>query len=75
LAETVDPTIADAIVRVREERLNVVPGYDGVYGQIEIIDESEKKTDESRDEQQLTQQVTRRETRKQTGQKRLADFI
>jgi uncharacterized protein (TIGR00375 family) len=75
LAETIDLTIADAIVRVREERLNVIPGYDGVYGQIEIITESDKKTDESLVEQQSTQQITGRETRKQTGQKRLADFI
>jgi len=36
--------IAEAIIRVREGRAEVVPGYDGVYGQLVIFKErSEKK--------------------------------
>jgi PHP family Zn ribbon phosphoesterase len=34
LEEVVDSQIADAIVRVREGLVSVVPGYDGVYGKL-----------------------------------------
>lgn len=37
--------IADAVVRVREGQVTVVPGYDGVYGRLVISDAS--STDES----------------------------
>jgi uncharacterized protein (TIGR00375 family) len=40
LSEVVDAKIAEAIVNVREERVKVTPGYDGVYGQLIIFDES-----------------------------------
>ena len=33
-AAVVDPRIADAIVKVREGKVTVVPGYDGVYGKL-----------------------------------------
>ncbi|UCE44280.1 MAG: DNA helicase UvrD, partial [Candidatus Bathyarchaeota archaeon] len=39
LSEIVDPKIAEAIVRVREEKVEVIPGYDGVYGQLHIFGE------------------------------------
>jgi len=44
LAELVDESIADAILRVREGSVRVVPGYDGVYGKIDfdIVDSVEK---------------------------------
>lgn len=34
LEEVADPALADAIIRVREGRVRVVPGYDGVYGRL-----------------------------------------
>ena len=39
MSKIVDPKIAEAIVRVREGRLRVIPGYDGVYGQLVIFEE------------------------------------
>jgi len=34
LSEVVEPRFADAIVRVREGNITVVPGFDGVYGKL-----------------------------------------
>jgi len=39
LNKVVDEKFAEAIVRVREERVKITPGYDGVYGQLIIFDE------------------------------------
>ncbi len=36
-----DYRIADAIKRVRENKVNLIPGYDGEYGKINIFSESE----------------------------------
>ncbi len=43
MAEIVEPRIAEAIVRVREERVKLIPGYDGVYGQLSIFEEKQEK--------------------------------
>jgi len=43
MSKIVDPKIANAIVRVREGRVRVVPGYDGVYGQLVLFGENEEK--------------------------------
>jgi len=42
MSKIVDPQIAEAVVRVREEKVKVTPGYDGVYGQLVIFEEQEK---------------------------------
>ncbi len=42
ICKIVDEKIAEAIVRVREEKAHVIPGYDGVYGQLVIFDENKK---------------------------------
>ncbi len=42
MSKIVDPKIAEAIVRAREEKVKVLPGYDGVYGQL-VIFEGEKE--------------------------------
>ena len=43
ISRVVDPKIAEAIVRVREGKARVVPGYDGVYGQLVIFEEGSEK--------------------------------
>jgi len=39
------PKIAEAIKRVREGRVDLIPGFDGRYGQIKIFSEKEKAVD------------------------------
>jgi len=36
-----EPKIAETIVKVRQEKVTVIPGYDGVYGQLILSDEQE----------------------------------
>jgi uncharacterized protein (TIGR00375 family) len=53
LGQVVDVKIAEAIVNVREERVKVIPGYDGVYGQLIIFDMSVEEKAAAQRVQQL----------------------
>jgi len=44
LNEVVEPRIADAIIRVRDGSISVVPGYDGVYGKLILGEVASGKT-------------------------------
>ncbi len=39
MSRIVDPTLAEAIIRVREGKVKIIPGYDGVYGQLLLFEE------------------------------------
>jgi len=43
MAKIVDPRIAEAVVRVREGKAKILPGYDGVYGQLVLFAEGERR--------------------------------
>ncbi len=45
ILERCPPAIAAGIINVREGRVRVLAGYDGVYGTIEIFAEGSKKED------------------------------
>jgi len=59
MSKIVDPQVAEAIVRVRAEKVKVIPGYDGVYGQLVIFEEKAQP----------------RETVEKVKQHSLADFM
>jgi len=42
MSKIVNPKIAEAVTRVREGKVDVVPGYDGVYGQLLIFPEQKE---------------------------------
>jgi len=43
LDRVASPRIAEGIIRVRKGQVKITPGYDGVYGKINIFGEEEKK--------------------------------
>jgi uncharacterized protein (TIGR00375 family) len=60
LSQVVEPPVADAITRVREGAITVVPGYDGVYGKLVLAP--------------LTEVPRVKPSRGTTQQSNLADF-
>jgi PHP family Zn ribbon phosphoesterase len=47
LANFCSPRILEGILRVREGRLRIIPGHDGVYGKIDIFGEQEQEREEA----------------------------
>ncbi|MBL7130952.1 MAG: DNA helicase UvrD [Candidatus Omnitrophica bacterium] len=43
LMTSISSRVAEGIMRVREGQVNILPGYDGEYGKIEIFGDEEKK--------------------------------
>ena len=48
LTEAAEATIANAIIRVREGSVHVIPGYDGVYGRLVLDQKPEDSTKQHR---------------------------
>jgi len=67
MAKIVDASIAEAVIRIREERVKLIPGYDGVYGRVKIFQE----------ERDVGKKKISNQTLKETGkrQRSLADFM
>jgi PHP family Zn ribbon phosphoesterase len=52
LASFVPPNILEGIVRMRQGRVSIIPGHDGVYGKINLFPER-KGGEESKDQLKL----------------------
>jgi len=54
MSKVVEPRIAEAVMRVREEKVKVLPGYDGVYGELILFEEEAPKRIEKVKQQSLS---------------------
>lgn len=55
MSKIIDPRISEAIVRVREGKMRVIPGYDGVYGRLILFEERrEEKSLEKVNQRNIT---------------------
>jgi uncharacterized protein (TIGR00375 family) len=43
LRANLSPAIAEGVIRMRQGKVNIQPGYDGQYGKIKIFEEAERK--------------------------------
>jgi uncharacterized protein (TIGR00375 family) len=71
-ASVVDQRIADAIIKVREGKVSVVPGYDGVYGKL-VLPPAEK--DPLKPEAQIVEAPRLKPPRGRIQQSSLGDFL
>jgi len=53
LGKNVDERLAEAIVRIREGKVKIIPGYDGVYGKLVISEENSAEKLTAKGVQQL----------------------
>lgn len=44
IAAVADPIVTEGIIRVREGNIHITPGYDGVFGVVEVFTEDERKS-------------------------------
>jgi len=58
LSKVVEPKIAEAVVRVREEKVKILPGYDGVYGELVLFKEIERKKPSEKSEKMRQPSLT-----------------
>ena len=44
ILEKISPKIAKGILNVRKGKVNIDPGYDGVYGKIDVFSEEDEES-------------------------------
>jgi uncharacterized protein (TIGR00375 family) len=54
LSQFATPRVLEGIIRVRQGKVKIIPGYDGVFGKIQIFDASEKKEEKTEESKQLS---------------------